>query len=111
MNETLQALRDFAATPFGRTVLIVGAILAVALIVVPLWRSFKYLVRALLWALLAVVVLGAAGAAVWWWMDRNETDPERRAAFRREASELLQQGVGTNIGKLFPSDGGTHDDR
>lgn len=111
MNETLQALRDFAATPMGRVVLGLAAIVALALLLVPLWRSLQYLFKALLWGLLVLAVLALAGLAVWFFMERESPDPKRREAFRREAAELVQQGIGTNFGKLFPANGGANDGR
>jgi hypothetical protein len=108
MTETVQSLHDFAVTPFGATVLIVVALIALALIAVPLWRSLKYLFKAFLWVLLILLVLALAAGAVWWWMERESPDPARRETLRREAADLMRQGT-NRVGAMFEEEGETHD--
>ena len=84
MNETLQALREFAVTPVGMVILAALGLLVLAIALVPLWHSLRSFLKGLLWALLVVGVVGLAGFALWLWLERKESDPEKREAIRRE---------------------------
>lgn len=107
MRETLRLFREFASTPAGAVILAVLAIIVVALLLKPLWQSLKYLFKALLWALLAVLILGAAFFAAWLWMEREAPDQQSKETLRREAVGLVQD-ISTNVGSLFPSNRSTN---
>jgi hypothetical protein len=92
MNEILEIVRDFAASTTGRIVLIGVAVLVLFLMLPPLWRSLKYLAKALVWALLALLVLALGAAAVWVWMKKEAADPSRLEAVEREAVEAVRSG-------------------
>lgn len=101
MTETIAAVQDFFATPSGKWILIGVAVAVLAAIAVPLWRSMKYLFKALLWILLILAVVLLAVGGVWAWLDYKTTDPDQKAAFRQEAVDALRNVIpGTNGGAV-----------
>jgi hypothetical protein len=93
MTETLAAMSAFFATPSGKGILIGVAVLVLAAIAVPVWRSMKYLFKAALWILVIVAVVLLGAGAVWVWLDYKATDPDQKAALRQEASDVFRKVI------------------
>lgn len=92
MNDLVEILRDFATSTTGRVVLIGVALVVLLVILMPLWRSMKYLLKALLWALLVILVLTLGAVAIWVWVKREAKDPARMEAVERKAYDTLRSG-------------------
>jgi Na+/melibiose symporter-like transporter len=89
MNEIVDIFQRFAATTTGKIVLAVVGLGLLLLILPPLWRSVKYLFKALMWGLLVIVVLALAAGGIWLWVKRSSDDPAKMEALEQKAYDSL----------------------
>ncbi len=94
MSETMAAFKSFAATPVGLAVLVGVGVIVIVAAGIPLWRSMKYLFKALLWALLVAFVLALAAGAVWLWLQYKTPDAAQRELMKQEAADTLRNHLG-----------------
>jgi hypothetical protein len=108
MNEIVDIFQTFATTTTGKIVLAAVGVGLLLLILPPLWRSVKYLFKALMWGLLVILVLALVAGGIWLWVKRSSDDPAKMEAFEQKAYDSLR-GSWTNQ----PDDGQedpAHDD-